>query len=91
VLEYAHTGGSCAVTGGYVLRDPALPALRGRYLYGDYCAGALHAARLGDRRPVEDRPRGLVVPRLTTFGLDGRGNLYAASRNGPVYRLVPGR
>jgi glucose/arabinose dehydrogenase len=87
VLEYAHASGSCAVTGGYVVRDRELPALRGRYVYGDFCTGALHSARLRDGRLVEDRELGLVVPRLTSFGLDGNGHLYAASRNGPVYRL----
>jgi hypothetical protein len=96
-LEYSHAGGgSCSVTGGYVVRDPSVATMRGRYLYGDYCTGAIHAAllRAGQRTPDrENRYLGLVVPRLTSFGLDAQGHLYMLSRSsggrpGAVYRLL---
>jgi glucose/arabinose dehydrogenase len=96
-LEYSHAGGgSCSVTGGYVVRDPSAATMRGRYLYGDYCTGAIHAAllRAGQRTPDrENRYLGLVVPRLTSFGLDAQGHLYMLSRSsggrpGAVYRLL---
>jgi hypothetical protein len=99
VLEYAHEGGSCAVTGGFVVRDRALPRLAGRYVYGDYCTGALHAASL---EPGQRTPRSrnidtkLVVPRLTGFGEDAQGRIYATSRKyedrpGAVYMLRAAR
>ena len=31
------------MTGGYVVRDPELKSLYGRYLYGDYCVGELRS------------------------------------------------
>ena len=38
VLEKPHgTGGFCAIVGGHVVRDPGLPSLLGRYVYGDNC------------------------------------------------------
>ena len=43
VFEYPHSGGQhtgCSITGGYVVRDPALPAVFGRYVYGDACNAA---------------------------------------------------
>ncbi len=88
VLTYSHDHG-CSITGGYVVRDPALPALAGRYVYGDFCAGQLRSftARVG-RPAADDRPLGLRVPSLSSFGLDGAGHLYATSLEGPVYRLV---
>ena len=43
VLAYGRDEG-CSVTGGYVVRDPRLPRLQGRYLYGDYCAGQLRSS-----------------------------------------------
>ena len=35
----------CSVTGGYVVRDPNLTSLFGRYVYGDFCAGQLRRSR----------------------------------------------
>ncbi|MGH2980656.1 MAG: PQQ-dependent sugar dehydrogenase, partial [Solirubrobacterales bacterium] len=40
ILTYGREGG-CSITGGYVVRDPALSSLFGRYLYGDFCVGDL--------------------------------------------------
>jgi hypothetical protein len=89
VLEYTHDGGNCSVTGGYVIRDPRLPALAGRYVYGDYCAGDLLSARLAPAGATARRPLHLRVPNLTSFGEDGAGRIYVASQSGPVYRLDP--
>jgi glucose/arabinose dehydrogenase len=99
VVQYRHEGASCSVTGGFVLRDPSVPDLAGRYIYGDYCTGALHAAilRVGQATVEEESPRNrsldLVVPRLTGFGEDTQGRLYMTSReygarDGAVWRLV---
>jgi glucose/arabinose dehydrogenase len=89
VLEYTHDGGNCSVTGGYVIRDPRLPRLAGRYLYGDFCAGNLFTARL--RQSGASRPRrlGFHIDALSSFGQDQRGRVYVVSLNGPVYRLDP--
>jgi glucose/arabinose dehydrogenase len=88
VFVYSHDSG-CSITGGYVVRDPGLPSLYGRYLYGDYCAGELHSftARPG-RRATDDRALGLTVPSLSSFGEDNAGHVYATSLEGPAYRLV---
>jgi hypothetical protein len=55
VFEYAHDGSTCAITGGYVVRDQALAGLYGRYLYADLCAAELRAKPRdphGQRRSV---------------------------------------
>ena len=47
VLTKTHGGdGFCSITGGYVVRDPGLPTLFGRYVYGDYCNDALRSVVL---------------------------------------------
>lgn len=89
VLAYSHDDG-CSVTGGYVVRDTSLRSLYGRYLYGDYCAGELRSFPAEpDRQATDDRPLGLDVPSLSSFGEDDAGRIYATSLDGPVYRLDP--
>ncbi len=82
-------GGGCSVTGGYVIRDPRLPALNGRYVYGDFCAGDLLTAKLRQDGARGRRALGLHVEALSSFGEDRRGRVYVTSLNGPVYRLDP--
>jgi glucose/arabinose dehydrogenase len=87
VLEYGRDGG-CSVTGGYVVRDPQLRSLYGRYLYGDFCEGELlsFTAKPG-ANATDDRALGVQVDSLSSFGEDADGHVYATSLNGPVYRL----
>jgi glucose/arabinose dehydrogenase len=84
-------GGGCSVTGGYVIRDPRMPALRGRYVYGDFCEGRLLTARLGVGGSGSSGrgALGLRVSSLSSFGEDDRGRVYVVSLGGPVYRLDP--
>jgi glucose/arabinose dehydrogenase len=88
LIEHAHSSGWCSITGGYVMRDPALPELYGRYVYGDYCRGELWSAVLAPSGATGDGPTGLRVPGLSSLGEDGCGRLYATSIDGPVYRLA---
>jgi glucose/arabinose dehydrogenase len=89
VIEYGREGGACTVIGGSVYWGRRIPGLRGAYLYGDYCAGWVRAARVRGGRVAEQRDLGLSVPNLTSFGVDPAGELYAMSLAGPVYRLGP--
>ena len=89
VIEYGREGGACTVIGGSVYWGRRIPGLRGAYLYGDYCAGWVKAARVRGGRVAEQRDLGLSVPGLTSFGVDPAGELYAMSLSGPVYRLAP--
>jgi glucose/arabinose dehydrogenase len=88
ILTYPLGSGTCAVTGGYVVRDPGLPALNGRYVYGDFCAGELRSFKPATPEARDDRSLGLEVPALASFGEDNAGHIYAVSLEGPVYRLV---
>jgi glucose/arabinose dehydrogenase len=88
VLTYRLNGGNCAVTGGVVVRDPALPALAGRYVYADFCTGRLRTFRIRGGRADDDRALDLEVPQLSSFGEDAGGRVYVTSLDGPVYRLA---
>ena len=50
VIVRSHSDGFCSVTGGVVVRDRRLRALRGRYVWGDYCEGRIESARLSRGR-----------------------------------------
>ncbi|MGZ5332341.1 MAG: PQQ-dependent sugar dehydrogenase [Solirubrobacterales bacterium] len=86
-LVYEHSQG-CSITGGYVVHDPELPALEGRFVYGDFCAPKLRSFQLAGTKAVGDKPLGPEVPGTSSFGTDNAGHIYVASFNGPVYRLV---
>jgi hypothetical protein len=88
VISHNHSDGWCAIVGGYVVRDPGLPTLNGRYLYSDNCKGEVWSAQA--RTGADDRATGLTVPGATSFGEDACGRIYAASLNGPVYRIQDG-
>jgi Glucose / Sorbosone dehydrogenase len=81
-------GPFCAIVGGYVVRDPGLPTLNGRYLYGDNCNAMLWSAALGSGGGVETA---LTVSGLASFGEDSCGHIYVAARGSDaVYRLQDG-
>ncbi len=87
VHEYATAGANCAVTGGYVVHDPALPALGGRYLYADHCGGVLRS--FDPSNPgSSDAPTGLTLDSPSSFGEGARGRIYVASLSGSVSRIV---
>jgi len=90
IFAYPHSrGGSCSIIGGYVVRDPRLTALRGRYVYADLCEGQLRSLVPHLKKASGDRKLGLQVDSPTSFGEDQQHRLYVTSLEGPVYRLVP--
>jgi glucose/arabinose dehydrogenase len=90
IAEYGHGGGRCSITGGYVVRDPSLPALRGRYVYGDLCSGEIRSLVPELEGGRDDRRVAVPAqPGLATFGEDAAGRVYYASASsGRVFMLV---
>ncbi len=89
VFDYSHDGGNCAVTGGFVYRGNKIPALRGGYLFADYCGGTLRALAAQDGKVVQDRVLPVHVPSVNSFGQDDDGELYVMSDAGDVFRVDP--
>jgi glucose/arabinose dehydrogenase len=90
VLEYDH-GQGCSITGGYVYRGAASPALQGHYFYGDYCSGWVRSFRVQDGQAVDQAQWPTLAPGgpVLSFGEDQAGELYVLSANGTVFRIVP--
>jgi len=90
VLAYGSDQG-CSVIGGYVYRGAKIPSLAGAYLYGDYCSGEVRGFRFENGETVGDR---LLVDsglRITSFGEDRLGEIYALTQRGHIYRLTAER
>ncbi len=92
VLELTHADGNCSVTGGHIVRDAGVPALLGRYVYGDLCKGRLRSVKLSAGRADGDAaiPGVKQIEQLASFGEDAAGRVYVVSLSGPVYRFAAG-
>jgi glucose/arabinose dehydrogenase len=78
--------GGQAVTGGVVARDPALPALLGRYVFGDFVTGTIWAFD-----PVADVRERLLTdtPGITAIDEGPGGEVLVVGIRGVIGRLVP--
>ena len=85
ILDYEHTGGRCAITGGYVYRGNAAALPGGTYVYGDYCSGEIFAWD-GTRQTLLQRTPLLI----SSFGEDENGEIYVVDLNGTVSRIASG-
>ena len=95
-FSYTHGSGpgqGCSITGGYVYRGAAIPAMQGQYLYGDFCTGVIGSitATDGDLDTFAT-DLGISVPdfSLYSFGEGPDGELYVLSGGGGVFRIEPG-
>jgi glucose/arabinose dehydrogenase len=91
VVWYDH-GTGCSITGGFVYRGSAIPALQGHYFYSDFCAGFVRSFRLEEGAAVDQFEWPALAPGagVLSFGRDAAGELYLLGTDGAVYRIVPG-
>jgi hypothetical protein len=90
VFDYDSTSFGCGVVGGYVVRDPTLPTLAGRYLYADLCRSRLRSIALAQPSASDDREEELELGNMVAFGEDSCGHVYAVSIAGTVARVDDG-
>lgn len=70
-------------------RGRSLLGLRGRYVYGDVCSGKIWTLRAGRASATDIRLEDDTLERLSSFGEDQAGELYAVSLDGRVLALAP--
>jgi glucose/arabinose dehydrogenase len=83
VAEYGR-GAGCSVTGGYVYRGPKIPRISGRYVFGDYCSGNIWSMPAAGG-PI--RLESVRLPGVSSFGEGLKGELYAVSHEGAIFRF----
>lgn len=91
-------GGSQAITGGYVVREAALP-LFGQYVFADYITGRIFAinadgspktmAEATELTAVLDAGQGGALGNISSFGEGAAGELYIVDYGGKVVVVVP--
>jgi glucose/arabinose dehydrogenase len=103
IYDYDHATGR-SITGGYVYRGSAIPALRGRYFFADYVSRrvwslALRVNGSGEASPAQtgditDHTTELggttTLGGISAFGMDAVGELYIVSySSGTILKIVP--
>ena len=84
VIDYPVSDGK-SVTGGYVYRGQAIPALQGAYVYADYASGRVWALKYDAKRErVLWNRQVLQVTSPASFGVDKDGELYITSFSGKI-------
>jgi len=92
LVEYGHdvagtSDDNCSVTGGYVYRGNAFPALKGQYLFGDFCSGRIWTVSAGAASPARATLRLNTSLNISSFGISGSNELYLLSLGGAIYRV----
>jgi len=92
VSTYSHyTSGDfkCSITGGYVYRGNQISGLNGVYFFADYCSCEIG---LLSKNENDEWDMSLAFPNINgswvSFGEDINGELYIASINGGVYKII---
>jgi glucose/arabinose dehydrogenase len=87
---YSHTEG-CSVTGGYVYRGSQIPEYYGHYFYADWCLGWVRSFEYAGGAVLnpQDWSADLANPgQITSFGLDGDGEMLYTTFEGTLGRIV---
>lgn len=87
--EYGRDEGY-SITGGYIYRGKAIPALNGVYVYADYGSGKIWGLALDKDQKKKVSNELLVGSNLpvSSFGLDADGEILVVSHSGGIFRLA---
>jgi glucose/arabinose dehydrogenase len=87
IFDYGRDAG-CTVIGGYLYRGEDLPALRGTYVYADYCGSGVRGLQVHGGTVIDTRTWDLQIQQPYSFGRDDAGELYVMLQDGRVMQLV---
>ena len=87
IATYGRSSG-CSVTGGFVYRGKKVPAMTGRYFYGDFCQGTIWSLKVQGGKAKGKRRHGFKINSLSSFGENARGELFMTSLSGSIFRLA---
>lgn len=87
---YSHNSGGCAIIGGYVARDPAVPAIKNKFLFGDLCTGRISilTPNVPSQTATNVRFTGIIAQGLSSFGIGPGNRIYITQTSGELSRIV---
>jgi len=86
IYDYGRSDG-ISVIGGYVYRGRSIPALRGKYLFGDFGSDNLWALSETRRGGWQRTDLVNISGTLSSFAEDSHGELYALTLGGTIFKL----
>ncbi|MEQ1801977.1 MAG: PQQ-dependent sugar dehydrogenase [Gammaproteobacteria bacterium] len=87
--DYPHANSDNSITGGFVYRGTNLPALSGRYVFGDFGSGRIWALEDDGQGGYSNDELVDTTFNISSFGLGVDGELYLADYgNGRIRRLA---
>ena len=93
-VTYTHEEG-LSITGGYVYRGAEIPELHGTYFYSDWVQQWIRGFKYVDGAVTDARDwtadLGGPVGSITSFGLDGHGEMYAVTYEGGLFKFTAAR
>ncbi len=97
IHAYDHSNNHCSVIGGYVYRGCAIPELRGKYIFAEWCTHEFWSFRYDGTAVTEMvdhtldlRPASGPQPfSPQSFGEDAAGELYFVDSANNLFKIVP--
>jgi glucose/arabinose dehydrogenase len=85
IAAYDHSENRCSITGGYVYRGRAVPALYGIYVFADFCTGEIFGLQNGQITRLLQTDLTIV-----SFGESRSGELHVVDFGGTIRQIVAG-
>lgn len=86
IYEYKHSEGK-SITGGETYYGEKNPSLDGIYVYGDFISGKIWGLSIDKDKTVENYELLDTDKMISSFGLDGQGEVIVVDFNGRLYKL----
>ncbi|MDH7914059.1 PQQ-dependent sugar dehydrogenase [Winogradskyella sp. SYSU M77433] len=86
IYEYAHSGGRCSITGGYVYRGSTFSNMNGLYFFADLCTQEI--GYLNFEGGSWNATYEVFSGNWVAFGEDVNNELYVADLNGSIYKII---
>ncbi|GGM89433.1 glucose dehydrogenase [Dyadobacter beijingensis] len=89
VLDLPQANGEHSITGGLVYRGKAVPALEGKYVFGDYVSGRLFALETSNGKALKNSIIAEGAGQISAFGTDAAHELYFCNyTTGKIMKLA---